>query len=361
MMGAGIKGRLPPLLLIFFAGSLSVPGAFAQNTPSNQSAGFISPREWVLLPREAYVGDRVELRLTIAPGIELLPQSEDFVSKEFRPDEVWGSRDLAFRQKLLAQDEGAAVSVHGVSLQRTDGGYSLSLVLTPWLPREIEPGYLNVLSLPEVRDFVGGRISGGTEASRQVPFLLVQLPKMQITSLSSKMGVTQLRPVAPPVLVPGSIYVVYGLGIAVLLLLIGVAVVLARFQQVRLFLKGVAVRIRLSRNYRWALRQLRRLDGESLGGKELAARLECIARTYLEGRFGRSFTSAATSEIMFLLDEIFVGMLSDRQLEVAEGICVLLRRCDYLRYAPDARLERGEKDDLIRRLCGYVGFMEGKQ
>lgn len=346
----GFQKRRSCFLLIVLLGSSFLPALFAQNR-SNQTVGFISPKEWVLLPKEAYVGDQVELRLTIAPSIELLPRNVEFVSKEYEPDEVWGSSDFAFRQKLLAQQEAASVSLHGVSLQRVEGGYSLRVVLTPWLPQKLEMGYFNLLSIPEVRNFVVA--SGAT-------FLLVQLPDIEIASLTKKLDTVQLRPVAPPLLVPGSIYVVYGLAIGALLLLIALIVVLARFQQVRMFFKNLATGIRLSRNYKWVQRQLRKLSSQELSGKELAAGLELISRTYLEGRFGRSFKSAATSEIMFLLDEIFVGMLSDEQVEVVEGLCDLLRRCDYLRYAPAATLELGEQAALIHRLRGYLDFMEGK-
>lgn len=351
-MTVGLKKNFSCFFLIILLGSGFLPSLFAQNTLLPQNLGVISPKEWVLLPKEAYVGDQVELRLTIAPGIELLPQEADFVSKEFGPEEVWGSRDFAFRHKLLAQQGDALLSLHRVSLQRVDEGYSLSLVLTPWVPQEIDVGYFNLFSLPEVQAFVAGA---------GVQFLLVQLPKIEIASLAQKVGATQLRPVAPPVLVPGSIYVAYGLAIGALLLFIALIFVLARFRQVKLFVKGVMARIRLSRNYKWVLRQLKKLQGQQLKGKELAAGLENIARTYLEGRFGRSFKSAATSEIMFLLDEIFVGMLSDDQLNVVEGLCNLLRRCDYLRYAPTAVLSSGEQEQLINQLKEYIDFMEGKE
>lgn len=311
----------------------------------------LSPTEWTLLPKEVYVGDQVELRCVIAPGFELLPGDVDFVTRSFLPEEVWGSRDVGSRQKLTARQEGYPLTVHSLSLQSVDQGYSISLVLTPWQPGEIEPGYLDVTALPEVRSFLK-RIQGP---------VLVQLPRINIASLADKMDARQLRPVAPPVLVPGSIYVVYGLAVVALVLLIGLVVLLARFQQVRLFFKALASRIRLSLNYRTVVRQLKRLRGQQLDHRELAARLESIARTYLEGRFARPFTAAATSEIMFLLDEIFVGMLSDQQLEAVESLLVLLRRCDYLRYAPAAQLTEGEKDRLIQSLEDCIGFMEGKQ
>ena len=224
-------------------------------------------------------------------------------------------------------------------------------MLTPWQPGEIEPGYLEVTTLPEVRGFL--------EKIREP--VLVQLPKIPIASLADKTDARQLRPVAPPVLVPGSIYVVYGLAMVALVLLIGLVVLLARFQQVRLFFKGLASRIRLSRNYRITVRQLKGLRGQPLDHRELAARLASIARTYLEGRFARPFTAAATSEIMLLLDEIFVGMLSEQQLAVVERLVVVLRRCDYLRYAPAAQLMDGEQEDLLQSLEDCIRCMEGKQ
>ncbi|MBR2362185.1 MAG: hypothetical protein IKA80_06020 [Spirochaetaceae bacterium] len=311
----------------------------------------LSPVEWTVLPKEVYVGDQVELRCVIAPGFELLPGDVDFVTRSFLADEIWGVQDVGSRQKLTARQEEFPLTVHSISLQRVDQGYSVSLMLTPWQPGEIEPGYLEVTALPEVRGFLE-KIRGP---------VLVQLPKIPIASLADKTDARQLRPVAPPVLVPGSIYVVYGLAVVALVLLVGLVVLLARFQQVRLFFKGLASRIRLSRNYRIAVRQLKRLRGQPLDHRELAARLASIARTYLEGRFARPFTAAATSEIMLLLDEIFVGMLSDQQLELVERLVVVLRRCDYLRYAPAAVMLEGEKERLIQSMEEFIGCMEGKQ
>lgn len=347
MMGFIFKKK--NLLFPLIIGCVFLP-LMAQNT--NLSQKLIVPKEWVMLPKEAYVGDQVELRMTIAPGIELLPQELDFVSKEFLDEEVWGSRDFAFRQKLHGKQDEASISLHRAAIQRVEDGYSVSLVLTPWTPGNIELGYFHLSSFPEIMTHVGSKLSSP---------LLVQLPEIDIPSLADKLGASQIRSVAPPVLVPGSIYVVYGLGLVALLLLITLIVMLARFQQVRLFFKQVAARIRLSRNYKLALRQLRKLEGENLSGKELAENLEAITRTYLEGRFARNFKAAATSEIMFLFNDIFVGMFSDQQLEVVEGICVLLRRCDYLRYAPEASLEGGEQESLVQSLVEYIDFMEGKQ
>lgn len=343
MMGSILKKKILFLFLL-----LGTSLALAQN-PSHNS---IIPKDWVMLPKEVYVGDQVELRMTIAPGIELLPPDLDYVSKEYLAEDVWGSLDFAFRQKLHGKEEGTPVSLHRASLQRVEGGYSVSVVLTPWFPGNIELGYFHLSSFPEVMAYVGEKLSRP---------LLVQLPEIDIPSLADRMGVSQIRSVAPPVLVPGSIYVVYGLGILALLLLIGLIVLLARFQQVRLFFKQVAALIRLSRNYKFALKQLKKLEDEKLSGRELATRLEIITRNYLEGRFARNFKAAATAEIMFLFNDIFVGMFSDQQLEVVEGLCILLRRCDYLRYAPDSQLEEGEQEALVGSLVEYINFMEGKQ
>lgn len=341
-----MEGRLSPWLkAVFLVLLLSVHPASAQER-------VLSPVEWALLPKDAYVGDRVELRCIVAPGFELLPAGVDLATREFLPEEVWGAEDIGLGREIHARQEGYPVSVHRLDLQRVAEGYSVSLALTPWLPGEIEPGYLDLTILPEVRSLTEKAIRGS---------VLVQLPKIQVASLSERMETRQLRPVAPPVLVPGSIYVVYGLVAAALIVLVGLVVVLVKFRQVRLFFRGMASRVRLFRNYRSVLRQLRRLRGLDLDHRDLADQLASLARAYLEGRFARPFASATTPEVMLLLDEIFVGMLSDHQLEMVEDLLVLLRRCDFLRYGPDAGLVAGERDSLIQSLEDFVRFMEGRQ
>lgn len=329
-------------LVLFFLTSLLIA----------QRGRVLNPTAWGLLPKEAYVGDRVELRCTIAPSFELLPPDVDFISRDFLPEEAWGWEDSFASKKILAGQKEYPVSVYEVSVQRVEGGYSVSVILTPWLPGEIEAGYLELTTLPEIHSLIRKIFPDP---------LMVELPKIEIASIAERMGASQLRPVAPPVLVPGSIYVVYGFGMAALVLLIGLIVVLAKFRQVRLFFKGLASRIRLSKNHRQALRQLKKLAGENLDAQDLAARIEGIARRYLEVRFASPFTAAATGEIMVMLSEIFVGMFSDEQLDAVESLCILLRRCDYLRYAPNAQLEAGEGEKLIQSLQNFINFMEGQQ
>ena len=320
--------------------------------PAPSQERILSPVEWALLPKEAYVGDRVELRCIVAPGFELLPPDVDLVTKEFSPEEVWGTEDAGLSLGIHARQEGYPISVHRLDLQRVAEGYSVSLALTPWLPGEIEPGYLDLTILPEVRSLMEKTMHGA---------VAIHLPKIEVASLSKRMGTRQLRPVAPPMLVPGSIYVVYGLVAALLILLVCLVVVLVKFRQVRLFFRGLSSRARLFRNYRAVLRQLRRLRRLDVGHRDLADQLASLARAYLEGRFARPFTSATTPEIMLLLDEIFLGMLSGQQLEMMENLFALLRRCDFLRYGANSELVAGERDSLIQSLEEFVHFMEGRQ
>ena len=75
--------------------------------------------------------------------------------------------------------------------------------------------------------------------------------------------------------------------------------------------------------------------------------LSKIIKDYLFKRFGISFSSSTTTEIPVLFEEIFAGTLSNEQQDGIDKICGILHRCDYIRYAPQAKMEPEERFSII--------------
>ncbi len=307
------------LVSIFFAFVLSF--SFSANVELTSS---------VLVPMEIYVGDTAELRCFLSTQRLLLAEgiSEDAILFE-------------------ADESFADFSLKKIELKRTDGGYYLSVFFIPWKPGKISLPLIDLSSFSSV-------IVSEKE-------IVLELPSVNVGYVSEKLNANELRPIAPPILVPGTIYVVYVLIALFILFLIFVIFVCSRFNRVSLYLRNFISGMKFSKNYRKTLKRLKKLCKAQKSDVDFASDLEKILRLYLGTRFAHSFHSVTTSEISFVFDEIFVGMLSDEQQQAIDEICVLFRRCDYIRYAPNATMEEGERNTLINNLTNTISVFEKEE
>ena len=312
-----MKKRL--LVSIFFAFVLSL--SFSADVELTSS---------VLVPMEVYVGDTAELRCFLSTQRLLLSEGISEDSIIFEDDEAF--EDFSLKK---------------IELKRADGGYYLSVFFTPWKPGRI--------SLPVVDlSFFSSVIVSEKD-------IVLELPSVNVGYVSEKLNANELRPIAPPILVPGTIYVVYVLIALFILFLIFLIYVCSRFNRVSLYLRNLLSGIKFSRNYRKTLKRLKKLSKAQKSDVDFASDLEKILRLYLETRFAHPFHSVTTSEIAFVFDDIFVGMLSDEQQQAIDEICILFRRCDYIRYAPNVTMEDGERITLINNLTDTIAVFEKEE
>lgn len=288
----------------------------------------------VLIPKEIYVGDTAEFRCNLKTQLLLLP---DGVEKEtIEPD---------------FSTESSNCSVIRLELNKSSGGYDLSVFFIPWITGNVNLPEIDLRLFPSVEEIVPENVS-----------MNLKLPHVMVGSLATKLQETDLRPPAPPVLVPGTTYVVYAVIALCVVLLIFLVTLCIKFRRVAAFFHNVAWQIRSSRNIRKTQTQLRKLCRKSCSDTEFAAELEKIIRGYLEKRFAHPFMAATTSEVSMAFDVIFAGMLSSEQQEAVDNLCDVLRRCDYIRYAPHSELnpdERGQLADSVRLLVMF--FEKGER
>lgn len=274
----------------------------------------------VLIPMEIYVGDLAELRCFLETQLLLLPedQSHDSIQIEY---------DIS---------DATDFSIVKLELSKAEGGYDLRIFFIPWKPGN--------LTLPDIDMKVFPSVAKIIQNSNPV---ILTLPSVEVASIAAKLQETSLRKPAAPLLIPGTIYVVYGIILVFIILLILLIIIWVKFRNISFFFKNIAIRLRFLKNCRKIIKRLKKLERKACSHKEFAEILSKIIKDYLFKRFGISFSSSTTTEIPVLFEEIFAGTLSNEQQDGIDKICGILHRCDYIRYAPQAKMEPEERFSII--------------
>lgn len=260
----------------------------------------------VLIPKEVYVGDNAEVRYTFIADNCILTDASVIFSQE--------------QVTLLYAEAGSAdFSVTGGSLVRNNDQITLSIGFVPWIVGNIDfpPIDINrVLVFPD---------------QSAVPSCMVDIPPVTISSIVDRMGVTQIRPPAAPLVMPGTSYAIYGVVCILLLVMAGLIIMVVRFRSISAAFRIYVNRSRQIRNYRCALRRLRCLQKKkSTDIVFCAAQIQFIFRSFMESRFCYPFTTLSTQELLAAVVDLSGGMAPPGIVEAVE---CLFRECDYIRYS----------------------------
>ncbi|HOC29439.1 MAG TPA: BatD family protein [Treponemataceae bacterium] len=283
--------------------------------------GTISGEEAVLVPREVFVGDRAQLTFTVS-GLEL-PKGTLI---ELPVSEIVSSFDATLESVLVTSESG-----------RT----TVSVFFIPWKT--------GTLALPS---FVVEKVT-------------VVPPEVRISSIIEKTGRDSLEPPRPPLLVPGTTWLVYGYIAAVVLVLVVSGVVIVRF------VAWVSADPRDRRSARYAryrtrilLRSLKSLEKQACTVPEAVwyGTLSHAFRVYLGCVYASNpslFASATRGEIVEQLSGLgaLVGALVGA-VPCVQDIDSFLLRIDLIRFsAPvfSGRVdERLEDCALVRALAERI-------
>ncbi len=250
--------------------------------------------EGVLVPREVFPGDEAIFTVPVPSFTDKLAgTSERILSVE--PDLV--HPDITISAVRLSLDPAGSSS----------GSAILSISFIPWASGE--------LPLPPIH-FEG---------------LVFQPSSVTVLSLLDRTGIRDLQPVRPPVLVPGTVWRLYG-GIALALLGIILSVTAIRVARASRTVKGDSRRA--ARRIKKLASDLKRLE-KKIAGEDILLwylRLSTLVRSYLEcvcGRDAGSFKPLVTSEIIERVHEVCGA--EDRRLK--PGFESILQRIDQARFS----------------------------
>lgn len=237
------------LLLVLFLAPMLLPAQEITEPP------LIVSRQ-LFLPAEYYVGDSVELRLTLE-GVN--PDSLEIPST--LPDVPW-------------------IEIRDISIERDSVGSELTIHFTTYMP--------GTRTLPSIV-FGEGKVLEGV--------------KIHASSILDDTN-APFSPARGQLLLPGTSV---GLILFGLLIFLGPVLTLLLAGKGRRFFRGIMERHRGRRPARIFYRRLRELEDnfDKIAGRDFYFTMTGILRSYLTQRTGEDFLSAASREFGFLCDRFF--------------------------------------------------------
>jgi hypothetical protein len=241
----------------------------------------------LLLPQDVYVGDTAELRSTFTAPSSFLPS----------PFSLLPSVDLP--EFLAVSDK---ITIESCQLSAIGDEYTLTLRIIPWTPGEIE---IPAFTIGDIR---------------------LTLPPIRVRSILERIPSADIRPPAPPILLPGTTIFVYSAIAAAVVLIILISILLVKQRQLWRFISS---RLSAARRVKRFLKVLRRIERGRILESERYRLLSAELRRYLDARFVPGFSSATTSEMEVMLREFSGG----EEAGCVRRLCDLSLRIDYIRFS----------------------------
>lgn len=287
----------------------------------------------VLVPRQVYIGDSAELRCTFETESVLF---RNLVAQK-------GNIELS-KEYFTGQLDVSKYDVKKVEISSSGyNKYTLSVSFVPWRTGNID--------LPA--------FDMGAALSSDAEIYLMGFQKFEVVSITKTQSLSTLRDIEAPLLLPGTIYKVYGVIIFLVLFLMLVVRVVIKRKSFMFFIKNEILLWKYRKNKKATFKQLLKLEqAKNLKDNEVASELQKITRTYLEFRMDYPFTKLVSSEMMEGFYKATSNLLSDKKIFAAEEIVRIFIRTDYIRYSKDASFKTDEKQQLISSLMNAIETLE---
>lgn len=310
-----------------------------------------------ILPMEIYVGDQAELVFTFHTAVTIFP--DDTIQQKTASEKIL----LNIKDSPLASAD-ALCTIQKAELSRTGLEYTITLTLIPWQTGTITLPDFDLSDLITVK-------KQHTDSKNYTPFV-IHLKPFTVQSIVEKTKSTSLRPVAPPVLIPGTTYLVYGTVFVFILVVIGLFYLLVHVKNMNKSWHRFCSRLAMNRNAKSAIHKIRKIENDrKLSDEQYCTELQFIIRQYLSYKFGCSFEVLPTSEIGTMITNITGGTLDFPQSIQVQEITDVLRRSDYIRYARGsidaqrlpsslyaAALQEKERTTLAKSIKDAIRFFE---
>ena len=279
----------------------------------------------VLVPKQVYIGDRAELRCTFSTAAKI--KAEGFCG------------ELDYSQ----------YDIKDVKLQPSGvNSYTLTIAFVPWRTGDI--------IIPDYKLSAEAGADGIEVADNE---LLIHFNPVNIVSLTQKDSITSLRESASPLLLPGTIYKLYGSLIAAVLLLIVAIRLIVKHKDVAFFVSRLVSSVKNNSNRRRTLKQLGKIaKNTQLADNDAAAEIQKTLRTYLEKRFDYPFSKTVTSELSAVFTKLTGGLLSEEKQDAYDDIVIAFVRTDYIRYSSVSKFGDDEKPMLVKKLINDIETIE---
>ena len=300
----------------------------------------------IIIPKKLFVGDTAELRYSFQSSLELFEDNPEVDEK------------LLPLSELPFDFDNDDFSISKLILQRNGGFYTIIFTVTTWKTGLIDIPAFNLLPM--------------TVKNYTVPLEINPEP-FEVSSILTNGEETPLKTELGPLLVPGTIYMVWLFIIILILVLVIFVYLFIKRRQISDFIKRILLRLSYAWNARKALKELKKLElkGNSFDDKTFCASYQKIIRKYLNGRFGISFDSVSSRELPEAFERATGGFVSEDREEKIETLEGNFYRTDYIRYASgsldskrfpaskyQALLLEGERERLVNDAKAFIAAFE---
>ncbi len=302
----------------------------------------------VVVPKEIYVGDTAEVRLTFHTPVDYFALLS---SSQLRGNSVLLDTTLdAFTQKEQV------CTVESAVLERSDFSYTIVLTVIPW-----EPGVI---------DFAPFDLNAACHLEQEQINYVDFLP-VAVSSLSEKMNVTVLRNAASPQILPGTNYILWAFIVSGIVIVILIVLLLVHLHDFLEGVDGFKSRLGFIRNAFTTKRKIKKLSGKKMPDSVCAEQWQHIMRSYLQYRFASQFLSVPSNRIYSVIEKTAGGSLTQEQDQAVTALSELFVRTDFIRYAPGSAdaaelpIEQhsaiflpDEKKQIVMQTLSLIDFFE---
>lgn len=286
-----------------------------------------------LIPKQVYIGDSAQLLCSFNSNSEILKALMADKDKITLPLENF-IQDLDFTEYEIKE---ITLTKAGIDY------YNLNLSFVPW-----RTGQLN---FPDYRLF--------SESIENQEIIIVFEP-FSISSLTEEKSITSIKDIEAPLLLPGTIYKLYGGIIVFIILLIIVIRLIVKHKKVIEFLRKRASIRKYRRNKKQALKQLNLLcKNKNEEDVTAAEKIQKIMRKYLDIRFDYPFSKTVTSQMNDAFDTF--STLSEKKLAVCKEITGAFEKTDFIRFSPEHDFKEDEKLSFIQKLIENIEILEEEE
>jgi hypothetical protein len=297
----------------------------------------VSTIGFAIAPQKPYIGDKSVMRYTFTAP-------RDFLAGEIFTSGTADGAETAVLPLEADYFEQSGVTVTAVSLSRritkwsAESEFALEITFVPWKTGAILFPPVKILGLRT-----------GTALGE------IAIPEFTVQSLVETLGETRMRPALPPLIIPGTTYILIG-GLISLPVIFALIVL---FTRSRLFARFTA-HLKLSRGARDALKRIKKLNSraDDMGDAECAREITSLVREYLTKRFFTPYTAFTPDETAqnLSLVESYEDMVG--KIAADKNIFSLLKRCETIRFAPNARFLHGERTAMLKDSRGAILYFE---
>ncbi len=304
--------------ILFFVLLVSNIFLFAQNNNEADLDKVIQ----IMVPKEIYIADKGLVQYTFKTPIDLFAMT----SQEY----IFGEEMRIPVEKLSFLVDQNECSLEKVLILRNGLSYNLCITFVPWKTGEIKFSEFDLVKL-----CIELNPNDEVDEYAQSTTYPIRIEPIKISSLSEKLNIVNIKAPYPPLLIPGTTYVIWSIIILVLVFIVLIAIFIIRLQFFLNKYRILKMHIDYKKNSIRTRRRLKALlkNKNKSDDKTFCYNWQKLMREYLEYRFKVSFSSVSKNKMHSLIFSVSDFVFTEEEESALDKLSRLFVRTDYIRFA----------------------------